>query len=221
MEHQQGSTPSAVVPRQFAFEGVELKEACWLDGKPYFTRKAIGIWLEYAYPQEAIDKIIERNPHIKDSRWSSQVKLTCELPTGKGNDRSYERKAVTVKLRATDGKEYETEVYNPVGLQLIIFESSQPKARGYKIWAANLVHAFMTGQLKEPPRKTVTFQQVAMMPDGQEREDWLWTFALKRQFKTRGGVVRTLSYPTVKRRANELRSAVIIRVPWVSTTWPS
>lgn len=109
----------------FQFEGMRLQEACFLNGNPYFTRKAIGESLEYEHPQKAIDKIIERNPYISDPRWS-----------------------VTVKLTATDEKEYEQEVYDPVGLQLIIFESRQPKAIQFKIAAAHLVYAFMKGEIK-------------------------------------------------------------------------
>ena len=46
----------------FNFEGVKLQKACWIKGEPYFTRKAIGEFLEYKRPQWAIDKIIKSNP---------------------------------------------------------------------------------------------------------------------------------------------------------------
>jgi hypothetical protein len=108
----------------FQFEGMELREACWIDGKPYFTRRAIGEWLQYADPQKAIDNIVWRNPHIEDPRWS-----------------------VPLKLRATDGKEYETQGYDPIGFQLIVFESRQAKALAYKIAVANLAWAYMNGEL--------------------------------------------------------------------------
>lgn len=122
-----------IVP--FAYKDVRLKESCWIDRKPYFTRKAIGEWLEYKKPQKAIDKIVERNPHISDPRW-----------------------AVTVKLTATDGKEYDTEVYDPIGLQLIVMESRQPKAIAYKIAVAHLVWAYMNGELKRS--KTIERKEI-------------------------------------------------------------
>lgn len=96
--------------------GVSISESVTIDGTPYFTRLAIGEWLGYPAPQKAIDKIIERNPHINNPEWS-----------------------VAVKLTATDGKKYDTKVYNPVGLQLIVFESNQPRAIEYKIAVAKMV----------------------------------------------------------------------------------
>jgi len=119
---------TAIVP--FLFKSVRLQETCWIDGSPYFTRRAIGEWLGYFRPQKAIDNIVARNPHLVDSRW-----------------------AVTLNLRGTDGKEYETQIFNPIGLQLIVFKSNQPKALEFQVAVANLVYAYMTGTLRnyEPP----------------------------------------------------------------------
>jgi len=52
-----------------------------------------------------------------------------------------------VSLTTTDGKRYKQKTYNPIGMQLIVFESRQPKAIQYKIAVANLVYAFMKGEL--------------------------------------------------------------------------
>jgi hypothetical protein len=119
----------------FNWQGIALQEACWISGKPYFTRRAIGQWLGYNHPRKAVDKIIERNPHITDPRWSTTVKLT-----------------------AVEGGHEVTrdiEVYDPIGLQLIVFESHQPKALQFKVMAANLVWEFMNGRLvrAQPPRQ--------------------------------------------------------------------
>jgi len=112
----------------FIFQNIRLKEACWLDDEPYFTRRAIGEWLEYSPKTQdrAIAKIIERNSHINQF-------------------------SVLVKLTSADGKKYEQNVYNPIGFQLIVFESRQPKAKAYKIMVAHLVYAFMKGDV-QPPR---------------------------------------------------------------------
>jgi len=112
----------------FIFQNIRLKEACWLDDTPYFTRRAIGEWLEYSPKTQdrAIAKIIERNSYI-------------------------DQFSVLVKLTSTDGKKYDQNVYNPIGFQLIVFESRQPKARAYKIMVAHLVYAFMKGDV-QPPR---------------------------------------------------------------------
>jgi transposase len=119
-----------IIPRDqrffpFLFQQVHLKESCWIENTPYFTRRAIGEWLEYQHPQKRIDGIIGKNPHINQF-------------------------SVPLKLRATDGKEYDQHIYNPIGLQLIVFESHQPKAKAYKIAVANLVWAFMQGRLSMP-----------------------------------------------------------------------
>jgi len=137
----------------FQFEGITLQETCWLNGNPYFSGQAIGEFLEYQEPRKAINKIVERNPHINDTRWSVDVRLT-----------------------STDGKKYNTRVYDPIGLQLIIFESQQPKAIQYKIAAAHLVYAFMRGELK--PSKWVKDQdlvamsrQILSLPMGRKRAE--------------------------------------------------
>jgi len=52
-----------------------------------------GEWLEYADPQNAVDQVLGRNPHI-------------------------ENYSVPVKLSGTDGKIYDTKVYHPIGFLL-------------------------------------------------------------------------------------------------------
>lgn len=103
---------------------VALREACWKDGKPYFTRQAIGEWLGYKDdPAEAVRQIVGRCPHILP--FEGWVRLT--LP---------------------QGGTQEVRVYDPIGLQLIVFESRQPKAIQFKVMVAHLVHAFMRGELR-------------------------------------------------------------------------
>jgi len=43
------------------------------DGIPHATRAAIGEWLEYADPQKAIDKLLERNRGALDISGDSQL----------------------------------------------------------------------------------------------------------------------------------------------------
>lgn len=116
-------------PVYFQFQDISLQEACWISGKPYFTRRAIGEWLEYPQPNQAIEKIIRRNPHIEDSKWSSTVP---KLGTVEGSREVFRN----------------VRVYDPIGLQLIVFESRKPRAIAYKIAVANLVWAYMNGTLK-------------------------------------------------------------------------
>lgn len=119
---------NSIVP--FQYQEIQLSESVEINGKPYFTRKAIGEWLGYADPQNHVDKIIERNPHIRE--FSKPVNLSVMQNTGK--NKTYERKI-------------ETEVYDPIGFQLIVMESRQPKAIKYKVAVAHLVQAYMSGKL--------------------------------------------------------------------------
>jgi hypothetical protein len=117
----------------FTYGDIALSQAVLIDNVPYLTRKAIGEWLEYADPQKQIDKILERNPHI-------------------------EMHSVPVNLGATDGKNYETNVYHPIGFLLIVMESGQPKAKDKKVEVAEFVWHFSnpgTERLSSKERRTI------------------------------------------------------------------
>lgn len=101
----------------FTYGGLSITEAVIIDDIPYLTRQGIGEWLEYSEPRKQIQKIIERNPHIE----------------------SY---SVVVNLTATDGKNYDTNVYHPIGFLLIVMESGQPKAKEKKVEVAEFVWHF-------------------------------------------------------------------------------
>lgn len=105
----------------FAWGEIELSETILIDGVPHATKTAIGEWLDYADPRDAINKIIERNQHLR--RWSTAVKLT-----------------------AVDGKNRDTEVYHPVGFLLIVMESGQPRAHAMKQAVAEFVHQYVGRQ---------------------------------------------------------------------------
>lgn len=129
---------NALIP--FSFKEVRLKESCWIEGKPYFTRRAIGEWLGYRNPVKAISKLVDQNPHIKQFATTLNLRVTDEFK------RVYSvTKSDTEQHTRT--REIETEVYNPIGLQLIINKSNQPKALAYQIAVAHLVVAYMKGEL--------------------------------------------------------------------------
>lgn len=98
----------------FVFNEINLNQVVYIDGVPHPTRSAIGEFLEYADPQNAVDVILGRNPHI--NTWSVPVKLT-----------------------GTDGKNYDTFVYHPIGFLLIVMESGQPRAHEMKQAVAEFV----------------------------------------------------------------------------------
>lgn len=101
----------------FVWGGIELSEVLYLDNAPHATKTAIGEWLEYADPRDAINKILERNPYI-------------------------EAHSTAVKLTAVDGKNRDTTVYHPIGFLLIVMESGQPKAQAMKQAVAEFVWHF-------------------------------------------------------------------------------
>lgn len=90
----------------------------------WFTKKQIGEALEYADPQNAIDLIYKRN--------------TARL----------QQFSVTVKLTGTDGKSYNTTLFNRRGVMEICRYSKQPKANLLYDWIYDIVEAYMDGELK-------------------------------------------------------------------------
>jgi len=105
----------------FVYGDIQLSQVVFIEGIPHATRAAIGEWLEYADPQKAVDKILERNPHIEEH--SIPVNLT-----GMGGSR-----------------DYETTVYHPIGFLLIVMESGQPKAIEMKRAVAEFVWRYAGG----------------------------------------------------------------------------
>ncbi len=124
----------------FAFEGLTLKEACWLEGKPYFTRRAIGEWLEYQNPDRSIHNLTQRHPHINQFSVVTKLVTTDEYPKGHSLTNLMSESIIR-------NREIEQRVYDPIGLQLIINKSDKPKAIKFQVAAAHLVLAFMQGKL--------------------------------------------------------------------------
>ncbi len=108
------NAPKSLTP--FQWENLQMQESVRIDGIPFFTRKAIGMELEYADPQKAIDNLIQRNDLIK----------------------SY---SVPLSLRGTDGKKYETQVLHPIGCLMICMDSNQSKAYELKEKLAQFLYA--------------------------------------------------------------------------------
>ncbi|NHQ81537.1 hypothetical protein HA051_08115 [Chromobacterium vaccinii] len=88
----------------FTFRDIAFSQVVWIGGVPYATRRAVGEWLEYAEPQKAIGRIVERNPHI-------------------------EAHSLLLKVVAADQKNYETLVYHPFGILLMVMASGQCKTK--------------------------------------------------------------------------------------------
>lgn len=94
----------------------------------------IGTTLGYSNPRDQISKIYERNKAELDAY------------------------SVTVKLTATDGKLYDTRVYNEEGVIIITFLSKQPKAVEFRRWAAGVFKRLRQGQFAANPAHVAALQ---------------------------------------------------------------
>lgn len=140
IQPDQGSRKGLMI---FSYEGIRLRESCWIDGKPYFTHRAIAEFLEYPDPEkDPIGRIIRRNPYIKQFAALVKFAIVDEYPKERHSPANLSGES------STRTREIEIEVFDPIGFQLIIFESHQPKAKQYKIAVAHLVYDYATGNLK-------------------------------------------------------------------------
>lgn len=95
------------------------------DGREtWMTREQIGVALEYSDPRVAIAKI-----HAKRK------------------DR-LDRFSVVTKLVSTDGKSYNTTLYNRKGIMEICRHSDQPKADAFMDFCWEVMDSLMTGKTK-------------------------------------------------------------------------
>lgn len=96
----------------------------------FMTREQIGRALEYSDPRHAIRKIHARNKERLD------------------------KFSVGTKLTSTDGKAYETIIYNEKGIYEIIRRSQQPKADEFYDWVYELLEKLRKRELKVTKPKT-------------------------------------------------------------------
>jgi hypothetical protein len=118
------------------------------DGTDYLmTREQIGTALEYANPQKAID-----NLHAKH-----QARM--------------DKDSVTLKVRATDGKFYDTTVYSRKGIMEICRWSQQPKADAFMDFVWNIMDALMRGTytVQQPNSNLAIAEQLLLAAKNQEQ----------------------------------------------------
>ncbi|MGE8038130.1 phage antirepressor KilAC domain-containing protein [Lysinibacillus sp. NPDC093692] len=97
------------------------------NGDIFMNREQIGQALEYSEPRTAITKI--------HSRYEERL-----------NNFS-----VSTKLVSTDGKQYETIVYNEKGIYEVIRRSKQPKADVFYDFVYDLLEGLRKGEIKVVP----------------------------------------------------------------------
>ncbi|WP_144518687.1 BRO-N domain-containing protein [Bacillus thuringiensis] len=98
----------------------------------FMTRNQVGQALEYTNPNDAIRFI-----HKRHSERLDQFSVPC-------------------KLNGTDGKLYETVIYNAKGIYEICRWSKQPKADAFYDWVYELLETLRKGEIqiaKSKPRK--------------------------------------------------------------------
>ena len=88
------------------------------------TREQIGTALEYSNPQKAIDNI-----HSKHKDRLNEL-------------------SVTLKVRATDGKEYNTMLYSERGIMEICRWSRQSKANEFMDWVWDIIEKYRHNELQ-------------------------------------------------------------------------
>ena len=178
MDTQQTLQITPIIQRgfvPFSYEDIRIKQSCWDNGVPYFTMRAIGEWAEYKNPEKAIFKIIHRNPHIRQFSKIIKLKLIDDYPK-EGHSVPNLGTECPARLAGESSlrtREIEHEVFDPIGLQLIINKSNQPKAIAFQVAAAHLVVAYMTGNLK--PFKwsgdvALALSQIISMTSGSKRK---------------------------------------------------
>ncbi|WP_029695640.1 BRO family protein [Lacrimispora indolis] len=95
------------------------------------TREQIGTALEYSNPQKAIDNIHRKHKNRLDTL------------------------SVTLKVRATDNKEYDTVLYSERGIMELCRWSRQPKANQFMDWVWDIVEKYRNNELI-PNMKPIT-----------------------------------------------------------------
>jgi len=92
-------------------------------GDVFMTSKQLGAALGYADPQKGMDNLVDRNPQLKDEQFS-----------------------VTLKMRGTDGKLYNTRVFNEDGIYEATMLAKTDRAAEFRAWVRKILKALRTGQ---------------------------------------------------------------------------
>jgi prophage antirepressor-like protein len=110
------------------FHGVQCD--FWYDNETnndnyYMTAKQLGMALEYADPQKGVDNMISRNPYLKTNEFS-----------------------VSLKMRGTDNKEYETRVFTEDGIYEVTMLAKTPRAREFRAKVRQILKELRKGTIK-------------------------------------------------------------------------
>lgn len=90
----------------------------------YMTAGQLGKCLEYAEPIIAINKVVSRNPYLKNEEFS-----------------------VVTKLVSTDGKQYNTRVFTEDGIYEVTMLAKTEKAKQFRAWVRKLLKSLRSGEV--------------------------------------------------------------------------
>jgi len=104
----------------------EVQTDIYSDNKNmYMTTEQIGECLGYGNPRTAINTLVTRNPSLRNNEFS-----------------------VDYKLKSTDGKAYNTRLFNEDGIYEVSFLSKTQKAQEFRRWVRGILKSLRTGELK-------------------------------------------------------------------------
>lgn len=108
------------------------------DNDIFMTREQIGQALEYVDPVRAISKLHERHEERLNNF------------------------SVVTKLTTTDGKSYDTTIYNEKGIYEIIRKSGQPKADEFYDWVYDLLSKLRKKEFQVQPKSNLEILQMTV-----------------------------------------------------------
>ena len=95
------------------------------DNEVYMTSEQLGECLGYLNGRKGIDNLIDSNEYLKSKEFS-----------------------VTLKLRATDGKTYNTRVFTEDGIYEVTMLSKTEKAKEFRAWVRGILRTLRSGRAK-------------------------------------------------------------------------
>ena len=114
-----------------AYEIVKSAEFCGIEcdfysnenNDVFMTSFQLGSCLGYSNPQKAVDNLISRNEYLKNIEFS-----------------------VTLKMRATDGKQYDTRLFTEDGIYEVTMLAKTEKAKEFRAFVRKIVKSISKGE---------------------------------------------------------------------------
>lgn len=93
--------------------------------EPYMTSEQLGSCLGYSHPRENVNKIVQRNPYIRNKEFSAEVKMTSPR-----------------------GDTQKTRVFTEDGIYEITMLAKTEKAKEFRAWVRKLLKSLRRGDAK-------------------------------------------------------------------------